>query len=296
MALVSVVIPAYNRLELLAEAVKSVQAQTFQDFEIIIVDDGSRPPINLGRGSKERIIRHEKNRGAAAARNTGIQCARGDFIAFLDSDDLWLPEKLADQITLMKKYPEYGACVTGFRYETEEGLSLELPEKPNSWLRELSKGCAVAPGTTLMVRRICYPTVGLYDEALPRHEDFEWLLRFAQSFDMGVVQKPLAIIRRAGPPPAWKVEVANQIIIERYRAVFLRQGKFFGRQVIGKRWLETSIHAFSEGDRAKGLLYLKKAIRENPIQRPTMYFRVLDLILGTSIYLFLKRLWLKIRW
>lgn len=116
---VSVVIPAYNRGERLARTVTSVLAQTFDDYEIVIVDDASatHPISALGKlvdDPRIRIIRHERNRGASAARNTGVQAARGRFIAFLDSDDAWDPDKLAVQhrASCERDDPDRVFCVT----------------------------------------------------------------------------------------------------------------------------------------------------------------------------------------
>jgi glycosyltransferase involved in cell wall biosynthesis len=295
----SVVIPAFNRFELLLQAIQSVQKQTFQDFEIIVVDDGSFEPIEVPLADDEariRVFRHAKNLGAAAARNTGIQAANGTLIAFLDSDDLWLPEKLMRQAELMKIESEIGACVCSYHYETEEGYSLQKIKKPASWLKELAKGCRLSPGSTLVVRRECYAQTGYYDLSFPRHEDYDWLLRFIRRNDLGVIEEPLAIVRRGGPPPANAGEIANKQMVGKHRAEYMRLGTFRGKQAVGIRWLETSIQFFDEGDRKKGCHYFKKALLENPIQNPIWYFRVLDQVLGTSMYRFIKRLWLRARW
>jgi glycosyltransferase involved in cell wall biosynthesis len=241
------------------------------------------------------LLAHPTNRGAAAARNTGIRAARGELIAFLDADDLWLPEKLSEQVALMESHLEYGGCVTGFRYETEEGTSIEIPRKPDSWLREFSKGCAVAPGTTLLVRRRCYDSVGYYDESMPRHEDFDWLLRFVQKYDLGVVKHPLAIVCRSGQPSGEEIGAGNEILVKRYRDLFYSLGRFSGSRAVGKRWLETAIHYFMAGNKRQGFFYLLRAIQENPIQRVTMYLRVLDYALGLHIFPAFKKTILRTR-
>ena len=118
---VSVIIPTYNRAKLLPRAIKSVLNQTFKDFEVIIVDDGStdntEEVINEFQKHNKRIkyIRHEKNKGAAAARNTGIKIAQGEYIAFQDSDDEWLPNKLEKQMEIFESAPaEIGVVYTDY--------------------------------------------------------------------------------------------------------------------------------------------------------------------------------------
>lgn len=291
----TVVIPTYQRADLVLQAVRSVLAQTFQDFEIVVVDDGSPEPIRpLATAGRVRVLRHETNRGASAARNTGIRAARGELIAFLDSDDAWLPDKLRKQAALMED-AAYGACVTGYEYDTEEGFSVEIPRKPRSWLRELAMGCRLSPGTTLVVRRACYDSVGYYDEALPRHEDYEWLLRFVQKFDIGVVGEPLARVRRAGQPPGKAVEAADLAIVQRYGALFLSLGRFFGSRAIAKRFLEIAVHFAGEGNAPSARAYLRRAVTTNPVQRPGMYLRVAEGVLGISWTPKVKRLLARIR-
>jgi glycosyltransferase involved in cell wall biosynthesis len=291
----TVVIPTYQRADLVSQAVQSVLSQTCQDFEIVVVDDGSPEPISLALDDDRlRVVRHDRNRGPSAARNTGIRAARGELVAFLDSDDLWFSEKLEKQAALMKD-PAYGACVTGFEYDTEEGHSVEITRKPRSWLRELAMGCRLSPGTTLAVRRACYEAVGLYDEALPRHEDHDWLLRFIQQFDIGVVGEPLARVRRAGQPSGHTMEKADLMIIERHRGLFYSLGRFAGSRAVGKRLLEIAVHFARDGNKPMARAYLRRAVATNPIQRPGMYLRVLDGLLGTRWFPTLRRLALKLR-
>lgn len=120
---VSVIIPAFNRAETIGNAIASVQAQTFQDFELIIVDDGSRDVATLEsivaelHDARVRLVCHAVNKGVSAARNTGIAAARGRFVAFLDSDDLWLPAKLETQVTaaLRSEDPSRVVCLAKTR-------------------------------------------------------------------------------------------------------------------------------------------------------------------------------------
>ena len=105
--LVSVIIPTYNRADLVRQALASVKAQTYRDFEIVVVDDGGTDGTceALSAWREIRVLRHAHRRGVSAARNTGIDAARGEWLAFLDSDDLWLPDKLARQIFWLEGSP-----------------------------------------------------------------------------------------------------------------------------------------------------------------------------------------------
>jgi len=111
---VSVIIPTYNRAALVGEALASVQAQSFRDFEVLVVDDGSTDatPEVLAAWREVRVLRHPRRRGVSAARNTGVAFARGEWLAFLDSDDLWLPAKLARQMAYLAGRPDLSLCQT----------------------------------------------------------------------------------------------------------------------------------------------------------------------------------------
>lgn len=294
---VSVIIPTYNRPELVRRAIHSVMEQTFKDYEIVVVDDGSLEPVCVLENEFEhlRVVRHEKNLGEASARNTGIRESRGEFIAFLDSDDSWLPEKLNIQVSLMINNPSLGATTTGYYYLTEEGKSVEIPSRQQNWYKHLAKGLGLAPGTTLMVRRNLAVNTP-YDVTLPRMADLDWLLRFSKIYPIDVVQKPLATIYRGGRPSAKNVETANLRIIEKYQQDFMSLGKFYGSQCIGKRYLEIATHYFRENQRKKGWHYLLKALKKNPFQRLSMYLRILDFMLGTSIITALKGIREKLQW
>lgn len=291
MALISIVIPAYNRYQLIQNAIKSIYEQTMQDYEIIVVDDGSDIPLVIleNEYKKVRVIRHKSNFGESAARNTGIQAATGKYIAFLDSDDEWLPEKLAIQVSFLEQNPELGLCTTGYIYETEEGTSIEIPKPQKNWNRYLAQGIHLAPGSTLMGRRKLMNKFS-YDVNFSRMMDLDWFLRFTKKYSMDVIQKPLSIIHRGGRPPAEEVEKVNLLFLEKHAAYFNDLGYFYGKQCIGKRYLEIATHYFREKKQAQGWTYLWKTIKTNPFQRPSMYLRILDYLLGTNILIFFKNI------
>ena len=179
--LVSVVIPVFNRRDVLRRAIASVRAQTLQDYELIVVDDGSTEPVaDVLDQPNARLLRHDANRGAAASRNTGAQAAKGRYFAFLDSDDEWHKDKLARQIAFMQAETGCHASCTGFAL-VSDGVVFDRRLPPAaSDLREILWGCRISPGSTLMVERALYETAGPMDETLRRLEDWDWLILAAK--------------------------------------------------------------------------------------------------------------------
>ena len=288
--LISIVIPTYNRIEETHKALASIEKQTYKNYEIIIVDDHSEIPFKYKDTPFNglNIIRHPKNLGAAAARNSGIMAAQGEYIAFLDSDDEWHKDKLKEQISYMRQHLDISATTTGYTYLTDEGQSTVIPSKQSDWKKRLCKGSGLAPGSTLMVKSEAIKGT-LYDPKLIRLEDVDMLLRLVESYNFDVLQQVLATINRGAPPSSKVVELANLLFINKNRENFYSFGIFFGRYCVGKRYLETSIHFFGENQYKKGWKYLLKTLAMNPFQRAGMYLRIFDYISGLSTHKLLKK-------
>jgi glycosyltransferase involved in cell wall biosynthesis len=251
--------------------------------------------INSFIDPRIKIIHHLKNLGEAETRNTAIKCALGRFLAFLDSDDEWLPEKLSHQMDILsQRHEEIIANVTGYYLFDEFGIRRkETPPHPSSWYKHLLTGCSLGPGTTMMVSRKAFDKIGYYDSSLIRYTDWDWLLRFAEFYPLTVTDEPLAVIYRASQPQARVVEVAAQQFLEKHYCDFQKFG-YYGKRAIAKRYLEVAIYYFYEENKSRGWDWLLKALVQSPFQRPGMYFRVLDGLLGTSIVPALIRL--RSRW
>lgn len=198
---VSVIIPTYNRGRVIKEAIDSVLAQDYTEFELIVVDDGSTDHTSDVLDSYRNVIKvlSQKNKGVSAARNRGIAEASGKFIAFLDSDDLWLPQKLSTQIEFFNKTPDALIC------QTEEvwirnGLRVnpkKRHKKPSGMIFKLSlELCLVSP-SAVMIKRSLFDRVGEFDETLPACEDYDLWLRISSRFPIYLIDTPL-IIKRGG--------------------------------------------------------------------------------------------------
>lgn len=200
--LVSVVIPAYNRATLIGETLESVYGQTYEPLEVIVVDDGSSDSLEaalspyIPRGL--RLIRHEVNKGAPAARNTGIAAARGEFVAFLDSDDLWEPEKTARQVEKMLASTLDTALVySGIRKIDQDGrfLGFKTPAKKGEIYLDLLAENWIGSTSTALVRASALAHVGGFDTTLRSRQDLDLWLRLAREFRIDFVDAPLVIYR-----------------------------------------------------------------------------------------------------
>ena len=199
--LVSVIIPTYNRAWVLKEAIDSVLAQEFKDFELIVVDDGSTDNTGKILGSYEQdiIVLRQSHKGVSAARNRGIAEAAGRLVAFLDSDDLWLPRKLTSQVDFFSSNP---AAVIN---QTEEiwvrnGVRVNPKTRHHKFSgmifeRSLAM-CLVSP-SAVMIKKNLFSKVGVFDENLPACEDYDLWLRISCRYPVHLIETPL-IMKRGG--------------------------------------------------------------------------------------------------
>jgi glycosyltransferase involved in cell wall biosynthesis len=198
---VSVIIPTYNRAVLVREAVTSVLAQTYRDFEVLVVDDGSTDDTTAALAGYQEIQvhRHRRRRGVAAARNTGLAAARGEWLAFLDSDDLWLPDKLARQMAHLENQPDLLVSQTDETW-VRRGVRVNQPlshRKVGGWIFMPSLArCLVSPSAVILHRRLLEAHGG-FDETLPAAEDYDLWLRLTWRYEVGLVPEPL-VIKRGG--------------------------------------------------------------------------------------------------
>ncbi len=219
---ISVVIPTFNRARQVQAALKSVLEQTYPEFEVIVVDDGSTDGTreNLQQlvspqGSNGKQVRYffQPNQGQSAARNKGIDEARGEWVAFLDSDDVWLPEKLEWQLRAIGQFRDRCcACITDARLVDDSGVDTTAFQASGKQygqvlgieaeaVKNLAESFDHFWTSTLMVRTDVIRQVGRFDPHLEFAEDHDLLFRLSLATSYCYVSKPLSIIDRSGSPP-----------------------------------------------------------------------------------------------
>lgn len=233
--LVSVIIPTYDRWPMLREAIGSVLDQSYKEFELVVVDDGSKD------GTAERLREYgsglrlysQPRRGVAAARNFGVRSSRGGYLAFLDSDDLWKPKKLEIQVAFMAAH-EIQIC------QTEEvwirrGVRVNPKKrhrKPSGDIFRSSLDlCLVSPSAVMMTREL-FERVGGFDEALTVCEDYDLWLRVALDTPVHLIPEPL-VVKRGGHPDQLSHSTWG---LDRFRALALKKLLDAGLQGEKRKW------------------------------------------------------------
>lgn len=274
MPLVSVIIPTYNRAAFLRNAIRSVLKQTFRDFEILVIDDASQVDVGQlveGFGDcRIRLLRHDRNRGEAGARNTGVLHARGEYLAFLDDDDEWLAEKLGRQVSVLsKESPSVGGVYTGYfvvDMSDETILYTKIPSTSGPIYRELLRHNVIGTPSTLMVRRACIDRVGLFDGSIVYGVDHDLYLRIARYFAFAYIPHPLVRYhvhdgRMSNDPVT---------VLSGMKALTRRYGKERGflvnRSVLSCGYYDAGTSCIDRNQRKRARMLFLHAILMNPLE------------------------------
>jgi glycosyltransferase involved in cell wall biosynthesis len=234
--IVSVIMPSYNHAPYVVQAMRSVLAQDFKDFEFLIADDGSKDGTDeaIRTISDPRIIfnAYPRNRGAGVVTKSLIDSAKGEFVALINSDDAWLPGKLTYQVELMRNNPSYGAVFGRVRYIDHQNNGIPKStmqwgavfDKENrsrgEWLRHFfyDGNCLCNP--SMMIRRKIFQTLGVYDNRLRQLPDFDMWIRLVKRYDLFISEKPLIEFRimpgeanASGDTPRNAVRVINEYMM-----------------------------------------------------------------------------------
>ena len=292
---VSVILPTYNRADLLDRAISSVLVQTYRNFELIVVDDAStdyteRVVKEFG-DSRVRYIRQDINKGAGAARNRGIKVARGEFIAFQDSDDEWLPEKLQIQVGVLKNSPtEVGVFYSDMERVVGEEMTLwptpvVMLEDGIVYGEALKRLLGIGIQTSL-IRRECFSKVGMFDESLKRLQDFELFIRLSKYYYFFHINKALVRYYNTEVSISSDCEAlfnASEYILQKYhsdmavnRHALAKYLFFIGNYFCKKRYLK------------QGRIYLFRAVKIYPFNI-TYIISTLVTYFGEDAYLKLAK-------
>jgi glycosyltransferase involved in cell wall biosynthesis len=268
---ISVIIPVFNRAVAVRRAIKSVLAQTFQHFEIVVVDDGSTDgtAASVAEFADHRItlIHHERNHGGSAARNTGIRASSAPYVAFLDSDDEWLPTKLQRQLDVFERSSnEHLALVyTGAEWAFPDGhVRRHIPRREIELARTLLTENVVGETSVGMVRRSALDSIGGFDETLPSCQDMDLWLRISEQFDAAVVPEALVRVTKADED-----RISNNVVYalrgraqfcQKHKEKMIRQGVLYLYLRTSGRWE----HRRSRDCRLARRFYLE-SLRANPV-------------------------------
>lgn len=225
--LISIIIPSYNRKAIVVEAIKSALEQEPKNYEVIVIDDGSIDGTeeHLKSFNLPIIILKKENGGVASARNLGIKAAQGDYIAFLDSDDLWLPGILENQLAYLQSHLDIPLVYTD-QYIEVEGKIQDQTRFHKKTVPESQRIRFNLPGfvqhmpihiSSVMIRKNIFDEVGYFNEDLKIHEDTEMWNRISEKYTFGYIEKPLAIFR-------WEKD-KNHLLKEGFRKRFVDEGK-----------------------------------------------------------------------
>jgi glycosyltransferase involved in cell wall biosynthesis len=261
--------------------------QTFTDFDLVVVDDASDSSIadvlNSFPDERVRWIRHERRRGGAAARNTGIRNTTGELVAFLDDDDEWYPEKLARQVPVLLANPDIGAVYTGYEIvdrDTGETRSEVLPLYRGDLSSVLLRGNSVGPTSTILLRRKCFENTGMFDESLPAFQDYDLWIRLSRIYQFDYVHQSLfkyhVHSNKIWTNPAAIYSGLN-ILLKRYGA-----SKSFRKQC-AVYYLRAAIQFCEAGESKRARTALRRAIASHPFNLK-YYLYFLLALLNTRAY------------
>jgi len=266
---VSVIIPTHNRSEKVCRAVRSVLDQTYSDYEIIVIDDASNDDtVNRLEefGESIKVIIHEKTMGVSASRNSGIKEAKGNYIAFLDSDDYWLPAKLEIQVGFFRDKPGALICQTNEIW-IRNGRRVNPAKKHRKPSGDIFvpslKLCLVSPSAVMMKKSLLYE-VGMFDEEYPVCEDYDLWLRISCKYPVYLIDKDL-LVKEGGASDQLSTRLKG---MDRFRISSMV--KLLEREILGE---EREREVFKELDK-KCRIYGEGCIKRGKMEEGEYYLNL----------------------
>jgi len=249
---ISVIIPFYKAEKYFEEALDSIKNQTVKVNEIIVINDGcgSKTTGFLEKFDGIKIINVDKNGGASSARNIGIKAAKYDWIAFLDADDIWLPDKIEGQLAFLSKHPQFSACHTGISTFNNSGGISEYNSKPfNLTINDLLVSSHVTP-PSLLIKKSALTAVNYFDEKMQCSEDYDLSIRLLiHGYNIGFINKTLTKVRRMNHG---NLSSNSRRVIRGHLQLFKKHKKLFLKQKGASPLFIYSV-MMAAGGKSKGL-------------------------------------------
>lgn len=270
---VTVIIATYNAIAYLPSTIDSVIKQTFTDFEVLIVDDGSTDEtvdwVSKLVDPRVRLI-SQANQGVAVARNQGITGARGEYVAFLDADDLWEPTKLEKQVKCLEENPLVGLVNTSIVNIDEQGKPLgavNASDVEGNVLKYIVEENLILCGSAPMVRRSCLEAVQGFDQKLMSAEDWDLWIRLAARYDFAVIREPLVLYRQHLNSKSNNIErhLKHRLkVIDKTFDTVARDLQPYKNRALGRAYLSVAWKSLVQKDYQTSTMYRQKALSYYP--------------------------------
>jgi glycosyltransferase involved in cell wall biosynthesis len=298
---ISIIIPTYNYGRFIGRALNSVLSQSYQDYEIIVVDDASTDDTKKIVGQYDdlrmRYIKHKVNCGPSKTRNTGIEASKGMYIAFLDSDDTWMPKKIESQIEVFRKGPDnLGVVYTSMKI-FDESMSKTFSPPPSTCrgqvlLQLLTANHLGGGSSAVMIKRECFNKAGLFDISIRGNEDWDMWIRLACFYLFEYIDKVLVTLTTHSfnsSADAKRMINGREILLQKHVSLYRRYPEIHSNQhyILG-------IQCFKEGMMDKGRKHFLQAFRYSsprniPIKLRSM-MQILTSAAGFKGYMTIKRI------
>ena len=275
MSNISVVIPLYNAEKYIGDTLESVFEQTYNTFEIIVVNDGSTDSsLDVVKKYSDVTVISQENQGEAAARNKGVALSKGDFIAFMDHDDLWEPDKLKIQMEYFNDNPQVGLVYSQYTSFKNGKILRTRPQNGHSgWIFTKLLYKSIIQASTVMVKRECLDVVGPYDEAFAFADEYDMFLRISKEFQCGFVDKGLTRYRVHETNASKNVFRFDKENLGVYKKTYNNFTDLDGKQkkILRKRIARYSMKVaeglYSQGKREEAREYQKEALNYLPFYK-----------------------------
>jgi len=295
--LVTVIIPTYNGAKTIERAIDSVLRQTHSNLEIIVVDDYSTDctteVISKYHDYKIKLIKHSINKNGSAARNTGVKQAQGEYIAFLDDDDEWFPEKIEHQLNYLKvkESDKWRGVICSYLYLKNSKFKKIIIKKEGDLKKEiLSMALPLGAGSTLMIHKSVIDDVGLFNEKYMRNQDVEFVLRYLRKFYLAVVVEPLCkVYGSSGKITGEPFLFTKKRLLKDFKQDIQKFSISVQKKIYARQWLEVAKYYAVSGDVRQAIEYLFKSLY-NGVVLSTKYKVLPQKSYFTTLFFCLKKI------